>query len=93
MSRPPQFYVYWLDPERGRYVEIGEGALSAGTAKRIERELRKECGGSYKVVPIEAPAPLTREEKLEQLKQIAADRDMPRDFNDADGVQTMRDQA
>lgn len=44
-------YIVWLK-EDGIWVEQGDGPLTLKTAERIVRELRRECGGAYKILPV-----------------------------------------
>lgn len=42
-------YVVWYR-ENGVWVEQGDGPLTLKTAERIVRELRADCGGSYRIL-------------------------------------------
>lgn len=46
----PEKYVIWLK-EKGEWVEQGDGEMSRKTCERIVRELRREVGGVYKILP------------------------------------------
>ncbi len=48
MSAPK--FVVWFK-EDGQWVEQGDGPLTRATAERIVRELRRECGGAYRILP------------------------------------------
>lgn len=43
-------YIIWFK-ESGQWVEQGDGEMTLSTAERIVSELRRECGGSYKILP------------------------------------------
>ena len=43
-------FVIWIK-EDGVWVEQGDGEMSRATCERIVRELRRECGGTYKILP------------------------------------------
>lgn len=45
-------YIVWYK-ENGNWVEQGDGPLTLLTAERIVRELKRECGGSYRILPEE----------------------------------------
>jgi hypothetical protein len=44
-------YIVWVK-EDGKWVENGDGPMTEKTAKRVEREIRKETGCPAKALPV-----------------------------------------
>ena len=46
----PEKYVIWIK-EKGNWIEQGDGEMTRKTCERIVGELRREVGGTYKILP------------------------------------------
>lgn len=50
MATKPEKFVIWYK-ENGAWLEQGDGEMTRQTCERIVGELRRECGGSYRILP------------------------------------------
>ena len=47
----PVKYIVWIK-EDGKWIEQGDGPLTAKQAERISKEIRRDCGCAVKVLPV-----------------------------------------